>query len=174
MRTFIPALALLFMLSIAHAVSLSVFLKPYMLPGESFRAENFDVSNRSFSLIKIFGQPSFLVEARQENFSLIDDQQEIYGILWERAVSEIDAEGTKNASLLQLHEFNRTRQPNEDECKRLTGTDRLPCEDKDSCIVACRSVPVCETALSYSLDSILALKDWLDTTKRLDLQLPGA
>ncbi|MDO8339220.1 MAG: hypothetical protein Q7T16_01035 [Candidatus Burarchaeum sp.] len=172
MRLSILVLALLCLLPVAHAVSLSEFLKPYLLPGESFKSETFQLSNRSFILVKIFGQPHLLVEAKAEEFELISDEPAIYGILWERALSRIDIEATKNSSSALIIKFNSTRQVNEDECRRLTGTDRFPCVDKDSCIVACRSVPSCGTALSYDINAIRALQNWLDTTTLLDLQLP--
>lgn len=171
----LSALALLLLLSpLISAVSLSEFLKPYMLPGESYRAEPFTQLNRSFVLINVLGAPYFLAERQGDGFLLISSEHDIYAILWERQLSEIDLDGTRNASLQYLREFNRTRQPNENECRRLTGTDRLPCTDKESCIVACRSVPNCQTALSYNLDSILGILGWLNTTGRLDSQLQVA
>ncbi len=174
MRLPILALALLCLLSAAHAVSLSDFLKPYLLPGERFSAQNLAVETGNYQLVSISRKPTFLLSEQEDTFTIIADREAIAAVLRADAIASMRMGETVDESLLLLVDFNDSRQPAEAECRRLTGTDRFPCIDKDSCIVACRSVPNCETALSYSIDSIRALQNWLSASAELDTAVSSA
>jgi len=169
------ALAILLALALpSAAVSTNEFLQPYLLPGERFSVEEFSENGGSYTLISISREPAFLLLAEDEGFSFVSAEGEIYDLLYLKALSETDVSELLDESLLLLQDFNESRLEGEGECKRQTGTDRFPCTDKDSCIVACRSVPNCEVALSYNIDSINEIQAWLVASDMLSATVANA
>jgi hypothetical protein len=164
-------LALAFLALLAaplSALSINDFLSPYMLPGERPVAEDFSTGGSNYALVRIAGKPSFLLEVQDDQFSFVQDAGRIQAVLRSKVLGEVALTESLDTSLDLLQEFNNSRLLGEKECRRQTGTDRLPCVDKESCIVACRSVPNCQTALSYNIDSINAIRSWLAISSQLD------
>jgi hypothetical protein len=168
MRKLLALLILVLLAAPLAAASVNEFLQPYLLPGENPRLESFQTPGGSFELVRISGKPSFLLRVQDDSYSFIAADAEILPVLRAKTVAEMQLSETLESSLSLFSQFNDSRAAGEDECARQTGTDRFPCTDKDSCIVACRSVPNCGTALSYSIDSINAIRDWVALVPILD------
>ncbi|MFA6035423.1 MAG: hypothetical protein WC759_00505 [Candidatus Micrarchaeia archaeon] len=165
---------LLFLSQLISALSLNEFLAPYMLPGERPVAEDFSAGNSNYALVRIAGKPTFLLEVQDDQFSFVQDAGQMEEVLRSKVLGEVALTESLDSSLHLLQEFNNSRLLGEKECRRQTGTDRLPCIDKESCIVACRSVPNCQTALSYNIDSINAIRDWLSISSQLNARVADA
>jgi len=171
----LQALAFLLLLSAPiSALSLNDFLAPYLLPGERPVAEDFSIGGSNYALVRIAGKPSFLLSEKEGEFGFVQDAGQIQEALRSKTLEEMQLTESLDASLLLVREFNDSRLLGERECRRQTGTDRFPCTDKDSCIVACRSVPNCQTALSYSLESMNDLQAWLVLSSSLDTLVADA
>ncbi|VVC04948.1 Uncharacterised protein [Candidatus Burarchaeum australiense] len=168
MRPLAFALALLFLLPALNAVSLADFMKPYLLPGERYVSTYLTVDNSDYRLITISKKPTFLLAVHEDNFSIVQGNESIFGILRADALANLHMGETLDNAVFLLAEFNESRASGEAKCAQLTGTDRLPCIDKESCIVACRSVPNCEMALSYSIEPIFGIRDWVVARGQLD------
>ncbi len=69
---------------------------------------------------------------------------------------------------LIIEEFNRSRGVGERQCRQYTGTGSFPCIDRESCIVACFSVPVC-SALVNADGFWGAIFNWSSKTGRIDI-----
>lgn len=69
---------------------------------------------------------------------------------------------------LVIAEFNRSRGAGEQKCRQYTGTGSFPCIDRESCIVACFSVPVC-SALVNADGFWGAIFNWSSKTGRIDI-----
>lgn len=73
-----------------------------------------------------------------------------------------------------LLESNRLKTASESECLRITGLDRFPCYDRQSCLYACSSVPLCSGVEESGWAFIDTLLDYWRDINKTGIELDSA
>ncbi|VVB98163.1 Uncharacterised protein [uncultured archaeon] len=165
--------------TIANAV------RPYILPGESYTAEQFAQDGTNFIIVKMGGEYALLLEGSAGNYSLVEDKVRIASVLRSLELSELNLSARVAAIRNSVLAFNNSRQPKENLCRQYTGLiitiadgfEERPCSFEPaevqpvlSCIVACRTVPFCEP-YSHDLPTMYAILHFKNATLDLNSNL---
>jgi hypothetical protein len=144
-----------------HDFQINQFMKYCLNENESFTKERIGLTNYYIISVGKFEvglgttytvQDSFIVSLNATNVSevaIMDKAPEIEGLLSDRyAQMNMTYDSLYPASfetgqiLALVLQFNDSRQPEEAQCKLWTGTDKLPCYDRDTCLKAAFSTPM--------------------------------
>ena len=87
------------------------------------------------------------------------------GYIFAKSNYTASAQGAKR----QIAQFNAMRQSGDLNCKRLTGIDKLPCFDHDSCLRACFAVPICTDNFQNTPGYLDEALSWNQQSSQLDL-----
>ncbi len=137
----------------------------YTEPGEQATLSTISVESGTYTLATVDGTELLLFEESTQK--LVTDFNKIHSIFKEEYYKSIDYDARIEAIKANMTVFNASRQPDEAQCKQYTGTDRWPCTDKNSCLFACRSVPICLSAASTE-EFISEIKSMVDTTAAMN------
>ncbi|MBU0531936.1 hypothetical protein KKB44_00410 [Candidatus Micrarchaeota archaeon] len=120
------------------------------------------------SLVYLHTYGSFVVFEINESVSAVSDKEIVSQIVLEY-IDSVTPESSANVSRLydMLKYSKQLKATPERECLMLTGMDRFPCVDRETCLYACFSVPVCsyigQSGWSF-MDTMLDYKNNLDLT----------
>lgn len=166
MRTLIPLLSFFL---VASAFNIS----DYLYEGENATVafSNFSFSMGNFSIVKINGTETFLIN--RADMSLVENASEIENILTKYY---IETYAPKESDINELRElimrFNASREPEEGKCRSYTGTEAYKCYDRETCAGACLHVPLCRDYLMGAGEYLLLpLFEWRNNTARLDARV---
>ena len=170
--------ALLLLAFTVHAATVNDFIAPYLQQGEHAPTSEVVVGVQTYTLVNLSGTYAFVVRMGAAGYEFVQDKALVEQALRQRMLVDINVPGRVDAAWMKLLEFNASRQPAEATCKQYTGTDRIACfynasePDRSlkvlSCTRACRSVPICQTAVSYNLDGIYEIFYFANDTKHMD------
>ncbi len=167
LRTFI----FLLLLSIPlQAATLGEYLKDYLRQGEGWSATPVVAADGTYQLISISGAYSLIFAEEPGGYRLVTNPATIYAVL---GIAGRATNGTpSDAALAAVREnvvtFNSSRSA-EAECARLTGTDIVPCYDRDSCLRACIRSPICRGyVFGAGANLLAAMADFSTGTSSLD------
>ncbi|MEM3030831.1 MAG: hypothetical protein QXH27_03795 [Candidatus Micrarchaeia archaeon] len=153
MRILVLAVLALVM-SQSSALTVDHILQNYTEPDENITKEAFSTDEGSFVIASVDGTEMFLFRETPAGASLVREGAEIQRVLEKRFYKSINYDAREASIEGLVREFNASRdrgredqETGEFNCKRKTGTDKYPCVDRDSCLFACRSVPICETTV---------------------------
>jgi hypothetical protein len=173
MRVFPLFFLFLILFSPIYGSGLDLFVFSHLKGNESFTTEEMLLGNEKYDAVLIDGGISFIVQEKDGEFALVTDEGSIKSVLlkyYEKNGITYDLLEGVDAVPSLLSSFNTSRQPGEDDCRVLTGTDKYPCTDRLSCQQACYAVtsfcqPVALGSGWAFLDEILAFSD---STRKLD------
>lgn len=135
----------LFLLS-AQASALSQdAIAAYVEPSEQAETSQIQVASGTFTLATVDGTELLLFD---ESSQLVTSVDTIKQVFTEEFYANLDFDSRAESITASLLSFNASRKADEALCRQYTGTDRWPCTDHNSCLFACRSVPICATAMS--------------------------
>jgi hypothetical protein len=143
---------LLIFLSSSLAVGsrdLDFFIFDYLRENETFTKVPFNLSDGEYYIISV-EEPTFLIHVLPKgDIEMVSEKESIkksligYYALQGITMEELKLNKTYSEELLSLVDsFNKSRK-GEYECRRLTGTDRFPCVDLETCWRACYT-PICQ------------------------------
>lgn len=129
----------------ANAVSQET-LAAYTEPSEQVETSSIQIASGSFTLVTVDGTELLLFnESSQQLVTSSDAMRQVFT---EEFYANLDYTVRVESMKSNLSLFNASRKADEALCKQYTGTDNWPCTDHNSCLFACRSVPICASALS--------------------------
>jgi hypothetical protein len=146
----------------------------YLEQGDTFRYEGVIYEGNNYELVISGGAELFVMEKVDNRYYFINDKETIKEVLMayyeennnlsiENQFERLEKakEHTKN--------FFESRGEQEEKCKQYTGIDRLPCDDEDSCLVACRTVYICDTySFGIGKDFVNLILSYKTNTEKLD------
>lgn len=169
MRIFLLFAALLALFpALAAATPLENFMNSTFEPGQAVSSYVL-LPAQSFSVITTDGKETYVLELGTG--AKVSDRSALAALL------EADAKnrtgfGTKVSSALALPEnLKSAKKDAEAKCMQYTGTDTHECTDKQTCTVACFSVPQCSSGPLYSDGFWEAVLEWTDDRKAYGLIL---
>ncbi|MEM4389541.1 MAG: hypothetical protein QXG98_02670 [Candidatus Micrarchaeia archaeon] len=151
----VTALAVLALI-LAHPSALTVdhILHNYTEPDENITKQAFSLDEGDFVIVSVNGVEMFLFRETPAGASLVREGAELQRVFEKKLYKDIGYEEKKASIEALIREFNASRErgsedqeTGESNCRRKTGTDKYPCVDRESCLFACRSVPICETTV---------------------------
>jgi len=174
MRFWRAALIAAVLAHVAAAVTVDHILQNYTEPDENVTKEAFSIDEGNFVIASIDGVETFLLRDGPAGASLVRDGAEIRRVLEKRFYRSINYDAREASIEALIREFNASRdrgmedqETGEFNCRRKTGTDKYPCVDRDSCLFACRSVPICE--LTVRVDVLLyVIRDMVGSFALMD------
>lgn len=147
---------------------------PYLKTGETYKDKTVRCENQKYELILINDKETFVLEKRGDRYYFVEDKETIYDVLnwyyvnYQKITPEIQFENLYDVKE-DIEHFFEDRKGREDECEQYTGIDRLPCYDRDTCLVACRTVYICDTySFGIGMDFIDLILDFKQNIDSLD------
>jgi hypothetical protein len=141
-----------FALFVVLALSVSVFA--IQTPMEKFLAGSFE-PDQSVQLLPIFADGNYVfvsVDGKETYVAdngtgkTLRDRQQLLALLVADAKNRTNFAAAVASATSFPSEINATKMGLEAKCIQYTGTDTHECTDRQSCVVACKSVPYCSGA----------------------------
>ncbi len=138
------------LVSISYSLTLEQIIFSYLETGDTFKYEEITCNEKPYEVVISGGKEIFMFEKINERYYFIKDKELIKEILlcyysdYKNITLDNQFDKLEEAKEYTT-EFFESRENQEAACKQYTGTDRLPCEDQTSCLVACRTVYICDT-----------------------------
>lgn len=174
MRSFRVGFLLLMLLAaqlpIVQASAVDDFIAGYTEPDDAVAKEDIAIERGNFVLVTVDGDETFLVD--KETISFVRDEGVIRDILADHLYACLEYDSRISAVSSLLDDYNESRYPEEDTCRQYTGTSTYECVDRETCIVACLSVPLCSGiyGVEHFIDCML---NWTTETRRIDENMRG-
>ncbi len=127
-------------LTLAYSTTVAQVVKGYAEPGETVTISKFTVNGQPYWFAYIDGEETFLVDSNRE---IVRDQERIRNVLANYSRETFDLSEKHSQLINAFNNFINSQYPERSTCEQYTGVDRMACNDKQSCLVACRSVPFC-------------------------------
>ncbi|MBI4399164.1 hypothetical protein HY570_00295 [Candidatus Micrarchaeota archaeon] len=160
------AILFLFLLSLLVAAGTEDIVKNYTEPDDDYSIKKIKIGNNDYALITVNGNETFLIN--ESSSILLRDGKDIESVFISTDVTLTETYKLRVQILREFMEsYNNSRQPQENQCKIFTGTNNIACVDKDSCIKACYSSPICGKVLG-SVEFALTIRDWYVAVLMLD------
>lgn len=128
------------LLPIVAAVQMPDAFVPYLEPNLSADAGALNTSGGATYILSIQGQETLMV--REGSNELLNDPAAIAAALKEDIVQNSGYLSARQDAQSSLASLQTARQEPEANCTRLTGMDRFPCTDRDSCVKAAFANPL--------------------------------
>ncbi|MCC7552244.1 hypothetical protein KO317_01090 [Candidatus Micrarchaeota archaeon] len=157
-----------------YSLTLEQIIFSYLETGETFRYETITCENQDYNIVISGGKELFIFEKTNDRYYFIKDKEKIKDILMCYYINHknLTIEGQfdrLNEAKENVEKFFESRGTQEDKCKQYTGIDRLSCIDQTSCLVACRTVYICDTySFGIGMDFIDLILSYNTNTKKLD------
>ncbi|VVB57892.1 Uncharacterised protein [Candidatus Anstonella stagnisolia] len=165
-RTLIFALALF---SICSAATVSNFISATFEPDQKVSQGALGASSGSYSLIIVDGTETFVFDNTAG--SPVLDKEKIKQILIEDLYSRANFASTLADAKALEAKAQAANDATELKCMQSTGSDMHECTNKDSCILACMSSPLCQSGLLYADGSWESILAWTNEKKKFDASL---
>lgn len=165
-RTLIFSLALF---SLCLGATVGNFISATFEPDQKASQAALSTPSGSYSLITVDNAETFVFD-NSAGSPVLDKarlQQILTDDLYARAnfASILSSAQSLEASALAA------KSPGEAKCKQYTATDTHECTNKDSCILACMSSPLCQSGLLYADGSWESMLAWTNERKKFDASL---
>jgi len=156
--TFAAALALLFLISCAFAVSpLQMFITYSFEPDAGVTYISL-LCEGNYYLVSSGGREMYVVD--DSNGSTVQDISKLTALLKQDAQNRASYESKISSAISFPSLVNAAKETNEAECLQYIGDDGDPgCTGRESCLVSCLSVPQCELIV-HSDGFLEAVMDW--------------
>lgn|GEM_PF-3828717 len=171
MKNILIILAILALaLPFAHSqVTVAQVAGSYVEPQETSSMEKITVGGSNYWIIRINGEETFIINQKAE---IVKDKAVIEELLINYMKENVNLEQKKTQILGYIEAFNESQYPLREECERTTGVDKMPCDDKESCLKACYAVPLC--AMQVRDDLVEAIREWNALRNDVDAAIVNA
>jgi len=159
-------------------------ISPFLFPSEPYGLEHFEYNGIGHLAVIVDGEYSLLFENSTGNYTLINDTTLLYTILRDWKMGDLAIDARVDAIREDILNFNFSRQPDEQLCRQYTGLiilnaqggyDEKPCfynhtasQPVESCLLACRTVPLCLSAIANQLPAIYNILYLKNATADID------
>lgn len=135
----------------------------YIEPSEAYILTKISTGGKDYWIINIEGKDELLIDSTP---SLLTDKNKIENVFLSIYEEEIMLEYKKNQVRDLILQFNESQYPARKLCEQYTGLDRMPCYDKESCLISCNTVGYCAGTISEN--KIYGMLDWNIARKNID------
>ena len=165
-RTLIFALALF---SLCSAATLGNFISATFEPDQKVSQSALGTSAGSYSLIIVDNAETFVFDNTAGTPVL--DKAKLQQILTDDLYARANFASTLADAKALEAKAQAANDATELKCMKSTGSDMHACTDKDSCILACMSSPLCQSGLLYADGSWESILAWTNEKKKFDASL---
>lgn len=159
----------LVLLPACAAQTLESFLSSTFEPGWQPSTTALYFTSGTYTLMLVDGQETFIFD--HSTGSPISSQEALEQVLKEDIYAKANYAQVLANSQSLAQQVRDAKQQTEGQCLLYTGIAQHPCIDKDTCIVACSSAPICANGLLYSEGGWESLLAWSDEKKEFDAAL---
>lgn len=161
-------------MGISYSLTLEQIIYSYLETGETFRYDEITYNSQNYNVVISGGKEIFIFEKTNNRYYFVKDKELIKQVI--NSYYKDHKNLTLDGQYERLEEakehvknFFESRGTQENMCKQYTGTDRLPCNDRTSCLVACRTLYICDMySFGIGMDFVDLIWAYNNNTKKLD------
>ncbi|MFH1306283.1 MAG: hypothetical protein ABIH83_01340 [Candidatus Micrarchaeota archaeon] len=120
-------------------------VEKYIEPNMSCYTNEFSTPTQQFAIVIIEGNETFLVN--NEEGRILENEKEIEDALVRNIVFSAGYQAAYDRTDEAVENLHNNKTISKELCYRMTGMDRHPCDDKETCIFAALSTPISSSAL---------------------------
>ena len=153
--------------SLSFAVPLEKFINTSFEPDQKVETKGLAAPG-NFLVISADGNETYVFDS--DAGAVVADRQKLQDLLVADSRSSSSFESKVSSALALESDVKNAKNKSEFECMRLTGMEMHECTDKDTCVLACKSNPNCDTIL-YADGFWEAMLDWANAKRKFDSSL---
>ncbi|PIN83205.1 hypothetical protein COV61_03805 [Candidatus Micrarchaeota archaeon CG11_big_fil_rev_8_21_14_0_20_47_5] len=160
--------ALMLFSAILFSASLNELIKQKTEPMDEVVQTPLLSKTDTCTLLKLNGEETFIY--CQNAGAFLPDEQKIREALVNNVYETAQYDAKTQAADSAVSSFASGKDEDEKKCDQYLGVDKLPCTDRETCVVACFAVPLCDSQINGA-GFWEAMLDYTQKTAQLDSEL---
>ncbi len=139
-------LAVVLISGIIFPVSLDEFAMQKTEPADTVEEIALQGDAAGFALIKLNGQETYVFSGSAGD--VLDSSDAIKTALVQDVYARAEYQKKLDGAKTALSDFKVGKQAQEAKCNQYLGVDKKPCTDRETCVIACFAVPLCNSLIN--------------------------